>query len=101
MAGVLVTFRSWGFMYALTLVPLVAYMIMHHPDYTAQAEEVRQMLAPIENAEVRDQMLVPMTMTLYMPLGLMGAFAAVMLVPGLGNLTLLDRDEPRFAEAAG
>ena len=79
MAGVLAGFRSWGFMYALILVPIVGYMIMHHPNYTAQAEQVSQMINSIENEQVRDQMVVPMTMTLYMPVGLMGAFVAVML----------------------
>ncbi len=78
MAGVLGGFRGWGFMYALTLVPLIAYMFMHHPAYTAQAQQITQSLAHIGNDEVRDQMLVPMTMRLYMPVGLLGAFAAVM-----------------------
>ena len=78
MAGVLSGFRVWGFTFVLTLVPLVAYMIMHHPNYTDHAEQVRQLISSMENEEVRDQMLVPMTMTLYMPVGLAGAFAAVM-----------------------
>jgi solute:Na+ symporter, SSS family len=78
MAGVLAGFRGWGFAYAITLIPIVAYMIMHHPNYTPQAEKVRQMLSTIENDQVRDQMLVPMTMNTYMPVGLIGAFAAVM-----------------------
>ncbi|MEN8255210.1 MAG: sodium:solute symporter [Verrucomicrobiota bacterium] len=78
MAGVLAGFRGWAFMYAITLVPLVAYMIMHHPDYAAQAGQVNQMLGAIGNEQIRDQMLVPMTMTLYMPVGMFGAFAAVM-----------------------
>lgn len=78
MAGVLATYRTWGFMYAITIVPLVGYMIMHHPNYAAQAEQVRTMIGVIGNTEVRDQMLVPMTMSLYMPLGLTGAFVAMM-----------------------
>lgn len=78
MAGVLGGIRGWGLMYALFLIPLVAYMIMHHPDYTTQAQQVNQMISTIQNEQIRDQMLVPMTMTVYMPIGLMGAFAAVM-----------------------
>ncbi|HBG77928.1 MAG TPA: sodium:solute symporter [Phycisphaerales bacterium] len=80
MAGVLSNFRSWIITYALVLlVPLVGYMIMHHPKYAAYAAQVSEMLAHISNKEVCDQMLVPLTMTLYMPVGLMGAFAAVMI----------------------
>jgi SSS family solute:Na+ symporter len=78
MAGVLGSFRGWGFLYGLTLIPLVAYMIMHHPDYAADALRINSMLDHIADPQVRDQMITPLTMTLYMPVGLMGAFAAVM-----------------------
>lgn len=79
MAGVLGQFRAWGFTYALILIPLVAYMIMHDPDYAAQADQVTGLLSRIDNVQIRDQMLVPMTMTIYLPVGLIGAFVAVML----------------------
>lgn len=80
MAGVISGFRAWGFMSAISLIPLVGYMIMHHPNYYEAAQHVQQMLGPIENAQVRDQMLIPMTMTLYMPVGLVGAFAAMIFI---------------------
>jgi len=81
MAGVLSNFRGWVITYSLVLlIPLVGYMIMHHPKYASYAAQVSQLLSPIKNNEVRDQMIVPMAMTTYMPVGLMGAFAAVMIV---------------------
>ena len=85
MASVLATYRNWGFMYAIMLVPLVGYMIMHHPSYATQAEHVREMVGAIGNAEVRDQMLVPITMTLYMPIGLTGAFVAMILAANIST----------------
>ena len=78
-AGVLGNFRFWGFTYAIMLMPFIAYMIMHNSDYASQAHQVTNTLSRIENGEVRDQMFVPMTMTLYLPIGFLGAFAAVML----------------------
>ena len=51
---------------------------MHHPDYAHWAEQVNAQLAQILDEQVRDQMVTPLTMTIYMPIGLMGAFAAVM-----------------------
>ena len=78
LAWVLGRYREWGFRYALIIIPLVAYMFMHHPAYAEQADQVNQLLSGIENPEIRDQMLVPTTMTLYMPVGLAGAFAAAM-----------------------
>ena len=79
LAGVLGQFRGWGFSYALMLIPLVAYMIMHNSNYSAQAQRVTELLGRIGNEQIRDQMLVPMTMALYLPVGLIGAFTAVML----------------------
>ncbi|MEE2658252.1 MAG: sodium:solute symporter [Candidatus Latescibacterota bacterium] len=78
MAGVLGQFRGFTLLWALTLLPLVAYMIMHHPDYTDWATQVNGLLEQIPDEQVRDQMVTPITMTLWMPVGLMGAFAAVM-----------------------
>jgi len=85
MAGVLGTFRAWGFTYALMLMPLIAYMFMHHPNYTSYANQITGMLGHIENEQIRDQMLVPMSMTLYLPVGLLGAFAAVMLATHISS----------------
>lgn len=78
MAGVLGQFRGFTLLWALTLLPLVAYLIMHHPDYSDWANLVNAQLSHIPDEQVRDQMITPITMTLWMPVGLMGAFAAVM-----------------------
>jgi SSS family solute:Na+ symporter len=85
MAGVLSTFRCQGFQYSFALIPLVAYMIMHHPEYTEQANAVLAKLATIPNEQVRDQMLVPATMNLYLPIGLTGAFVAMMIASFIGT----------------
>ena len=78
MAGAIGWVRCYGTGPTIALIPLIAYMIMHHPNYVDQAAKVNQMLIGIENDQVRNQMITPLTMTLYMPVGLMGAFAAVM-----------------------
>ena len=78
MAGILGTFRGWGFTMSLLLLPLCAYMIMNHESYSDTAVHVNAVLATIENTEVRDQMITPVVMTTFLPIGFMGAFAAVM-----------------------
>ena len=78
MAGVLGQFRGFTLLWALTLLPLVAYTIMHHPDYAGWATQVQSQLDLIPDEQIRDQMITPITMTMWMPIGLMGAFAAVM-----------------------
>lgn len=90
MAAILGRFQWDAFLLSIVFVPLVAYMIMHHPNYADQAQLVTERLSHVENDQVRDQMLVPVTMTLYMPIGLMGAFAAVMFAAFIStNDTLL------------
>ena len=79
MATVLGGFRFLFFHYALLLMPLVAYMIMHHPNHADTARQVTEALSRIDNEQVRDQMITPLTMTTYMPIGLFGAFAVVMI----------------------
>ena len=79
MAGILAGFRGIGVMYGLILAALVAYMLMHHPAYSDYGHQATKILSGINSEEVRSQMTVPITMTLYIPIGMMGAFAAVML----------------------
>ena len=78
MAGILGNFRGWGFTMSLLLLPLCAYMVMHHESYTDTAAHVNTVLSTIENEEVRSQMITPVVMTTFLPIGFMGAFAAVM-----------------------
>ncbi len=78
MAGILGGYRTWAFTYSLILIPLVAFAIMHLPEYSDMASAVNAKLALIQDKQIRSQMLVPMTMTMYLPIGMLGAFAAVM-----------------------
>jgi SSS family solute:Na+ symporter len=79
MAGILGNFRHWSVMAGLILLPLVAYMIMHHPDYADMAAQANEKLDRIPGEADRDQMITPVTMTLYLPIGMMGAFTMVMI----------------------
>jgi solute:Na+ symporter, SSS family len=78
MAGILGGYRTWAFTYSLILIPLVAFAIMHLPEYAGMRDAVNAKLALIDDEQIRSQMLVPMTMTMYLPIGMLGAFAAVM-----------------------
>ncbi len=78
MAGILGTFRGWGFTMSLLLLPLCAFMVMHHESYSDTAAHVNTILSAIENEEVRNQMITPVVMTTFLPIGFMGALAAVM-----------------------
>lgn len=61
------------------LLPLAAYVLMHHPDFADKAAQVNQALSGLANEQVRSQMLTPATLTHILPIGLFGAFAGVIL----------------------
>jgi SSS family solute:Na+ symporter len=61
------------------LVAAGAYTLLHHPDFAAQARAARAVIASIENPQIQKQMTTPIAMTYYLPPGLLGVFAAIML----------------------
>jgi SSS family solute:Na+ symporter len=85
MGDVLANWRNipqWGLF--LVFVPVIAYTFMHHSDFTAQAAGLRPVLEGIGREALRTQLIVPLALSKLLPVGLMGAFAAVMLASGIG-----------------
>jgi len=80
MGDVLSNWRNipqWGLF--LVFVPIVAYTFLHHPDFASAAAAVKPVLDGVANEAIRSQLTVPIALTRLLPVGLMGAFAAVML----------------------
>ncbi len=63
----------------MLFVPILAFTVMHHPDWTGLQNDVTSTLATIDGAAVRNQMRVPLVLAKLLPTGLIGAMAAVML----------------------
>ncbi|MBD3235237.1 MAG: sodium:solute symporter [Candidatus Eisenbacteria bacterium] len=63
----------------LLFVPIVAYTVLHHPDFAPLAQNVETGLAAVGNEAVQSQVRTPLVLVQLLPVGLMGAFAAVML----------------------
>jgi len=84
MGDVLMNWRNipqWGLF--LVFVPIAAYTFLHHPDYAAAAAGVKPVLDGLANDALRSQLIVPLALTKLLPVGLMGAFAAVMLAASI------------------
>ncbi len=79
MGGVLSNWRGVPMVLLLLIVPICAYVVLHHPDFLNQANAVNATLQVIDGEPVRSQLTVPLVLTKIFPTGLMGAFAAVML----------------------
>lgn len=64
----------------LVFVPIVAYTILHHGDFTHVTEQVNQILATVESEAIQNQIRIPLVLSKVLPIGLMGAFLALMLM---------------------
>jgi len=85
MGDVLANWRGipqWGLF--LVFVPIVAYTFLHGQDFAAAAASVRPVLDGLGTEAMRAQLTVPVALTKLLPVGLMGAFAAVMLAAAVG-----------------
>ena len=81
MSKVLGRLRGMMWTLILILLPICAYVVMHHSDYASMANSINSLLDNISaNPEdtIRKQMLVPIVLSNILPIGLMGAFCAVM-----------------------
>lgn len=69
----------------LVFIPVIGYTILHHPDFAANAAKVNGVLAGLESNAIRSQLTVPLVLASILPVGLMGALTAVMLMATIGT----------------
>jgi len=79
MGQVLSNWRGIPMTTFLLFVPICIYAILHHPDFASQTSVVNSQLDAMSSNSLRSQMRVPVTLLQFLPLGLLGAFAAIML----------------------
>ncbi len=79
MAGVLGNWKGFPQGLFILFVPIIIYTVMHHPDFSAIATSVEGIVAGAGTEAVQSQLRGPIVLTMLLPVGLMGAFAAVML----------------------
>jgi len=79
MGGILASLRGMVGGATSFIVPVAAYVILRHNNFTPLASEINTTLDTIANEEVRSQMIVPVMMSKMLSVGLMGCFAAVFL----------------------
>ncbi len=79
MGSVLGNWRGFPQGLFLLFVPIILYTVMHHPDFAHIATGVESAIAGAENEAIQSQLRGPLVLARLLPVGLMGAFAAVML----------------------
>ena len=86
MGKILGQWRDMSFGLMITLMPIAAYVMMHHPTFGLSAQAVQSRLAEIQSDQVRTQMIVPIALGQLLPMGLKGVLCATMLCGFLGSL---------------
>ena len=79
MGSVLAGFRGLPQGLFMFLVPVLVYVLMNHPDYQAVADAVNSSMDKISTDTLRTQLRAPFILSEILPVGLLGAFAALML----------------------
>jgi SSS family solute:Na+ symporter len=86
MASVLTSLRNLPMGVMFLFVPIIAYTVLNHPDFSAIAGSVSNTLSGIYGEAVQNQLKVPLVLTHILPRGLIGAFAAMMLAASISTL---------------
>ena len=63
----------------LYMLPMAAFVVLHLPQYSAQADIINATVAKISNPAIQDQMRVPVALAQILPIGVKGLFACLML----------------------
>jgi SSS family solute:Na+ symporter len=79
MGSVLAGFRGLPQGLFMFLVPVLIYVLMNHSDYQSVADSVSNSLDNLSTDTLRSQMRAPFVLSEILPVGLLGAFAALML----------------------
>ncbi len=79
MGAVLTNWRGIPQIIFLLLIPICAFTVMNHTDFSLHAGNVSTVLEGIESQALQSQLTVPLVLTQILPIGLIGAFVAVML----------------------
>ena len=79
MSSVLGGFRGMSQGLFFFVVPVLIYVFMNHEDYQSINASVTETLSQLETDTLRSQMRGPIVLSKVLPVGLLGAFAALML----------------------
>ena len=63
----------------LSLLPVCAFAFMHHPIFAESARGAHEVLSAIGSEQLRTQLTVTVASRMFLPVGILGLFAAVML----------------------
>ncbi len=78
MGNILGSWRGVARGVMITLLGVCAFTYMTHPDFASGAAAVNAQLQTIDSAQIQNQMRAPVAISHLLPIGVKGAFAAIM-----------------------
>jgi len=78
MGRILGTFRGGAQGTVSVIAAICAYAVMHHVKYASTAEQIQANISQISSEYVGTQMITPAVLGHFLPVGMLGAFCAVM-----------------------
>jgi SSS family solute:Na+ symporter len=85
MGKILSTWRILALNMFMMIIPICAYTFMHHPDFAIQAQQSSKVINSIKSSQLQEQMTTVIAMRHFLPKGIIGMMAAVMLAAFIGN----------------
>jgi SSS family solute:Na+ symporter len=83
MANIISLWRQFASNLCMMLIPLAAYAVMHLPAFAATAAPIQATLDTIADPMTRGQMAVPIFLSHFLPVGLIGLFAVIILAAAI------------------
>ncbi|HEX2962420.1 MAG TPA: sodium:solute symporter [Clostridia bacterium] len=69
----------------LVFIPIIAFTVLHHPHFSNIAAGVNQTLSGVGTKAIQSQLRIPLVLSKILPVGVMGAFLAVMVMATIGT----------------
>ncbi len=79
MGKILVGWRILPLDFFMMILPICAFTFMTHPDFADRAQQVKDVIASITNPQIQKQVATTIPARFFLPRGIMGGLAAVML----------------------
>jgi SSS family solute:Na+ symporter len=85
MSRVLAEWRNGVTYLMLMLLPIAAYVVLHHSGYVGEAAAARAALDGITDPQINSQLTVPVTLLSFLPAGVVGLLAAAMVAAAVST----------------
>ncbi|MDR0932377.1 MAG: hypothetical protein LBM70_05080 [Victivallales bacterium] len=85
MAGIVGTWRTFASELCIVLIPVCAYAAFHSDKFAVAMAPAKEKLAEIADPVIQTQMTVPLFLVNWLPIGIFGLFAVVVIACAISN----------------